>query len=74
MFNLLQRTCLALIFALTALTAPSPALASAPAQSDTPPPKTVTIPGTIQSKLGCPGDWQPTCAKTYLTYDKTADL
>ncbi|MEO8271050.1 MAG: hypothetical protein ABI557_15110, partial [Aureliella sp.] len=42
--------------------------------ADSPPPKTVTIPGTLQSKLGCPGDWQPNCAKTYLTYDPLADL
>lgn len=42
--------------------------------ADSPPPKTVTIPGTLQSKLGCPGDWQPNCAKTYLTYDPLADV
>src|SRR5512138_125117 len=37
---------------------------------NTPTPTTVTIPGTIQSKLGCPGDWQPDCEKTFLTYDE----
>ncbi|HQV29573.1 MAG TPA: pullulanase-type alpha-1,6-glucosidase [Thermoflexales bacterium] len=42
--------------------------------ADSPPPKTVTIPGTLQSKVGCPGDWQPNCAKTYLTYDPAADV
>lgn len=72
--SLLLRLTLILAVALTALATPAPAHASAPAQTDTPPPKAVTIPGTIQSKLGCPGDWQPACAKTYLTYDKTADL
>ena len=41
-----------------------PAAAQAPEQ-----PEIVAIPGTIQSKLGCPGDWQPTCDKTFLTYD-----
>jgi pullulanase len=40
----------------------------------TPPPETVTIPGTIQSKLGCPGDWQPDCAKTFLVYDAEDDV
>ena len=40
----------------------------------TPPPETVTIPGTLQSKLGCPGDWQPDCEKTFLTYDPTNDV
>ncbi|MBX0331387.1 pullulanase-type alpha-1,6-glucosidase [Oscillochloris sp. ZM17-4] len=37
-------------------------------------PRTVTIPGTIQSALGCPGDWQPACAGTYLAYDPAADV
>lgn len=35
---------------------------------------TVSIPGTIQSKLGCPGDWDPACDKTFLTYDAASDL
>ena len=38
------------------------------AASDTPDPTTVTIPGTIQSVLGCPADWQPSCQNTYLTF------
>lgn len=33
-------------------------------------PNFVTIPGTIQSQLGCPGDWQPDCANTFLTLDE----
>lgn len=33
-------------------------------------PDFVTIPGTIQSKVGCPGDWQPDCANTFLTLDE----
>ena len=37
-------------------------------------PETVTIPGTIQSKLGCPGDWQPGCSKTFLTFDQEDDV
>lgn len=37
-------------------------------------PQTVTIPGTIQSVLGCPGDWQPGCDKTHLAYDPAADV
>mgnify|MGYP005840140877 FL=1 len=50
-------------------------LASFPvAAQNTPDPKTVTIPGTIQSVLGCPGDWQPSCSITYLTYDPAVDL
>ncbi len=34
-------------------------------------PDTVTIAGTVQSLLGCPGDWQPECEATRLTYDTT---
>jgi len=32
----------------------------------TPNPSSVTIAGSLQSELGCPGDWQPDCANTYL--------
>jgi pullulanase len=49
-------------------------LAPAQAQEATPPPQSVTIPGTIQSVLGCPADWQPACKNTYLTYDANADI
>ena len=27
-----------------------------------PPGPVVTLPGSFQSELGCPGDWQPECA------------
>ena len=48
---------------------------AAPASAAAAPRKiTVSIPGTIQSKLGCPGDWDPACEKTYLTYDAASDL
>jgi pullulanase-type alpha-1,6-glucosidase len=45
---------------------------SAAAQADQP--SLVVIPGTIQSVLGCPGDWQPDCPNTALTYDAVDDL
>ncbi len=32
--------------------------------SHTPPPTGVTIAGSLQSELGCPGDWDPACAAT----------
>ena len=35
----------------------------------TPDPTSVTIAGSLQSELGCPGDWQPDCAATHLAYD-----
>jgi hypothetical protein len=37
--------------------------------SHTADPSSVTIAGSLQSELGCPGDWQPECSTTYLTYD-----
>lgn len=45
-----------------------------PAQgADTPAPTAVSIPGTLQSQIGCPGDWQPECAASQLRYDSTDD-
>lgn len=40
------------------------------AQENTPDPTTVVIPGTLQSELGCSGDWMPDCDKTALAYDE----
>ena len=37
-------------------------------------PTSVTIAGSLQSELGCPGDWQPDCAATHLTYDAGDDV
>jgi hypothetical protein len=34
----------------------------------------VTIAGSMQSEVGCPGDWDPTCSKTHLTYDASDDV
>ena len=33
------------------------------------PDTTVALVGSLQEELGCPGDWQPECAATQLTYD-----
>src|ERR1700760_1786132 len=40
--------------------------AGAAGAADTPIPSTVTLVGSLQSELGCPGDWQPECAATHL--------
>lgn len=40
----------------------------------TPEPTAVTIAGSLQSELGCPGDWQADCAATHLTFDATDDV
>jgi pullulanase len=53
---------------LTAL-GPSPALAD-----HTPDPTSVAIAGTIQSELGCAGDWMPACDSTFLAYDAEDDV
>ena len=53
---------------------PALAATAAPAQAGTLPPPVVpvpdlvVVPGTIQSALGCPGDWQPTCEVTALPF------
>lgn len=31
----------------------------------------VTVAGSLQDELGCPGDWQPDCAATRLAFDRT---
>jgi glucan 1,4-alpha-glucosidase len=42
--------------------------------SHTPNPTAVTIAGSLQSEAGCPGDWDPGCAATHLTYDANDDV
>ncbi len=60
---------LVLLSLLVSALPPSPARA----QNNTAP-QTVTIPGTIQSKVGCSGDWQPDCDKTFLAYSENSDV
>jgi hypothetical protein len=44
-------------------------LAGPAGASHTAAPSAVRIAGSLQSELGCPGDWQPECAATGLAYD-----
>lgn len=37
-------------------------------------PDLVVVPGTIQSKAGCSGDWQPDCENTALVYNADKDV
>ena len=37
-------------------------------------PASVTIAGSLQEELGCPGDWQPGCDLTDLVYDAYDDV
>jgi pullulanase len=39
-------------------------------EGDASQPDTVVIAGTIQSVLGCPGDWQPECENTALEFSR----
>ncbi len=56
---------LALVFGSLGLFGPA-----APASAaDTPDPSSVTLVGSLQSELGCAGDWDPSCSATFLTYD-----
>lgn len=32
-------------------------------------PSTVTLAGSLQSEIGCPGDWQPECSAAHLGFD-----
>src|SRR5512147_2728059 len=52
----------------------SPLFASTAQAQSTPNPDSVNIPGTHQDELGCPGEWQPDCANTMLTYDVEDDV
>jgi pullulanase len=47
---------------------------SAAYAAPTPAPSKVVIAGTLQSELGCTGDWQPDCDKTALKYDEQSDV
>ncbi|HEY3534350.1 MAG TPA: hypothetical protein VGK60_02190, partial [Pedococcus sp.] len=56
-------------------------LSSEPAGAATVAARTATLVGSLQSELGCAGDWDPTCAKTDLAqvggstvYQKVFDL
>jgi pullulanase-type alpha-1,6-glucosidase len=59
-----------LVFSYASWLTTAPALQAA----DTPDPATVTIAGSLQSELGCPGDWQPDCPATHLAYDAGDDV
>jgi glycosidase len=54
----------------TTVTAPPPVEPPPPAGG----PAHVTVAGSLQSELGCPGDWDPACAATHLFYDAGDDV
>ncbi|MDH4277319.1 MAG: alpha-amylase family glycosyl hydrolase, partial [Acidimicrobiia bacterium] len=63
------------VLAVATLAAGLAAVPLAPAAADhTPTPTSVTVAGSLQEELGCPGDWQPECAATHLTYETDSDV
>ncbi len=59
---------------LVALAAAALVLLPAASALSTPNPTAVTVAGSLQSEAGCPGDWDPACAATHLTYDANDDV
>lgn len=57
-----------LLFGLVSM--PSTTTGIALAQEAPEQPDFVGVPGTHQSEIGCPGDWQPECELTALVYDE----
>jgi len=53
---------------------PVPVFAAPPAAPLAADPTSVVLVGSLQSELGCAGDWDPTCATTGLTYDAGDDV
>ena len=63
-FRRLFISCLSVLTLISGVITPIPVLAS-----HTPDPTSVTIAGSLQSELGCAGDWDPACAAAHLAYD-----
>lgn len=61
-----------LVVTAVALTVLAPAGTSVADHTTTP--SSVTVAGSLQDELGCPGDWQPECAATHLGYDVDDDV
>ncbi|HYU85870.1 MAG TPA: alpha-amylase family glycosyl hydrolase, partial [Kribbellaceae bacterium] len=55
------------VAALAVITTAAAGLVAVPLQQATAADRVVTIAGSLQSELGCPGDWQPSCPQSELT-------
>lgn len=61
--------------AIAASLAPTGAPGPAPVRAaHTAGPSSVTVAGSLQSEIGCTGDWDATCASSRLTYDADDDV
>ena len=67
------RVFISLIIVFTLVTAPFSGMTTI-TSAQTPDPASVTIAGSLQSELGCAGDWDPACAVTHLTFDAADDV
>lgn len=43
-------------------------------RANTPDPTSVTLVGSLQSEVGCAGDWDPACTNSFLGYDADDDV
>ena len=62
--------------AVPSILAPGETQAPAPISlaANTPPPTGVVIVGSLQSELGCGGDWDPACTNSALAFDAVDDV
>jgi pullulanase-type alpha-1,6-glucosidase len=70
----MQRHCVSISLLLAILFASLFSAQASVAQAQGSNPTIVNIPGTHQDELGCPGEWQPACEATLLTYDIEDDV
>jgi pullulanase-type alpha-1,6-glucosidase len=56
-----------LLIGLVAVVLPAALVAAQPASAADPQPSTVSVPGSFDSEVGCPGDWQPDCPQIQMT-------
>src|SRR5688572_25653756 len=62
-------TCLSILILISGVITPTPAFAD-----HTIDPTSITIAGSLQSELGCTGDWDPACPNTHHTHDADDDV
>ena len=67
-------TLLLLVASLLPASAATPLGAPRVLASHTPAPTSVTIAGSLESEIGCAGDWDPACAAAHLGYDAEDDV
>ncbi len=73
-YSTLRRGLALLLLALALFVGHSAVLAQRDDPENIPPPETVTIAGSFQALLGCPGDWNTQCEATQLTFSADDDL